>query len=91
MNNPERDQLRQRYVTGKSLDGAGLDEIADGYGDPVKEMNYITGSHKSKKRHAENGKSTGKNLAVSGSLLWLTLVLSIAFGYWLCSFLRPFQ
>jgi len=38
-----REQITQRYVAGKALDGASADEIAKGIVDPVEQMNYVSG------------------------------------------------
>ena len=36
-----REQITQRYIAGKSIDGAKIDEIAAGIGNPVAQMEYI--------------------------------------------------
>ena len=48
-----REQITQRYVTGKALDGASLDDIAKGMVDPVEQMNYVTGQS-NKRRHQDS-------------------------------------
>lgn len=53
--NQFRQQIAQRYVAGKGLDGASADEIAKGLLDPVEQMNYICSSGAKSKRHAGSG------------------------------------
>lgn len=52
-----RQQITQRYVAGKALDGASLDDIAKGMVDPVEQMNYVTGQ--SKKRRQQDNSEQG--------------------------------
>jgi hypothetical protein len=42
--NAERDQMVQRYVAGKILDGTNAKEIAYGMTDPVEVMSFVPGS-----------------------------------------------
>lgn len=68
-----REQITQRYVAGKALDGASSDEIAKGMVDPVEQMNYVTGLGADKSA-AGSGSSSG-GVAVLFILL-LVIVLS---------------
>jgi hypothetical protein len=54
-----REQITQRYVTGKTLDGASLDEIAKGMTDPVEQMNYLTGQPKMNPTPSTQGTGAG--------------------------------
>lgn len=53
-----REQITQRYIAGKAMDGASLDEIARGMVDPVEQMTYIPGQSKQKSTsNSSNGAS----------------------------------
>lgn len=67
-----REQITQRYVAGKALDGASADEIAKGIVDPVEQMNYVSGLGS---KPTNNAADTG-----SGLLGGLVLVCLIAFA-----------
>lgn len=93
MHDRERDELNQRFIAGKALDGASLEEIADGFGDPVKEMNYITGQDnragRDKLQAAVATKPTkGVNVA---QVIWVILgILAIPLiAFWLLAVLLP--
>ena len=64
-----REQITQRYVAGKALDGASLEEISAGMVDPVEQMNYVTGQ--AKKGCATS--SSGENSPL-GWLLFISLI-----------------
>lgn len=54
-----REQITQRYVAGKVMDGASLDEIAEGMTDPVEQMTHLTGHSEPKSNYTI---STGDRL-----------------------------
>jgi len=69
-----REQITQRYVAGKALDGASLDEIAEGMVNPVEQMNYVAG------QAGRSSNSTPAGSQSSGSTVfgWLVFVALIA-------------
>lgn len=67
-----REQITQRYVAGKALDGASADEIAKGIVDPVEQMNYVSGLGT---RSTNSAANTGSSL-----LGRLVLICLIAFA-----------
>lgn len=68
-----REQVTQRYVTGKALDGASVDEIAEGMVDPVEQMTYVTGLPKTESTR-ELASGTGGN----GGVMILVILLALA-------------
>lgn len=54
-----REQITRRYIAGKAMEGASLDEIARGMVDPVEQMTYIPGQAKQKSTSAG---STGSSV-----------------------------
>ena len=65
-----REQITQRYVAGKALDGASADEIAKGIVDPVEQMNYVSGLGA---RSTNSAADTGSGLL--GGLVLICLVV----------------
>ncbi len=68
-----REQITQRYVTGKALEGSSMDEIAKGMVDPVEQMNYVTGQSKSKQKSTAPTSPCGDS-----GLAWLVFIALIA-------------
>ena len=64
-----REQITQRYIAGKAMDGASLDEIARGMVDPVEQMNYVTSQAERRSRSSASSGSTGSTI-----LRWLILI-----------------
>ena len=69
MQNDERQQMNQRYNAGKVLDGASLEEIANGIVNPVEEMNYITGTNKQGTSQSPPTRQLGANQTAPTSVL----------------------
>ena len=67
-------QITQRYVAGKALEGASADEIAKGVVDPVEQMNYVAGLGKKQGDGSSAGSGAGGVLLLV--LLFATLVIS---------------
>jgi len=67
-----RQQITQRYVAGKALEGASADEIAKGVVDPVEQMNYVTGN----KQRDDSSAGSGAGGVLLLVLLLVALVIS---------------
>ncbi|MBY0552043.1 MAG: hypothetical protein K2W95_32465 [Candidatus Obscuribacterales bacterium] len=65
-----REQITQRYVAGKALEGASLEEISSGIVDPVEQMNYVTGQTKQN--------STSPSSQSGSAIGWLIFISLIA-------------
>lgn len=63
-------QISQRYIAGKALDGASVDEIARGIVDPVEQLNYVTGSETRRSAASQDSND-------SGGLIFVLLVLAL--------------
>lgn len=68
-----REQITQRYIAGKAMDGASLDEIARGMVDPVEQMNYVTSQSERKSSSSAGSESTGSTI-----LGWFILIALLA-------------
>ncbi|MBX9687284.1 MAG: hypothetical protein K2X27_11315 [Candidatus Obscuribacterales bacterium] len=77
-----REQMTQRYVAGKALDGASAEEIAGGVVDPVKQMEYLAGRAESSGSASQNAIGT-----VLGALFFVSLIVILLFS----GFLQLFQ
>jgi hypothetical protein len=59
-----RRQLSRRYLARKLLNGASLDEIADGANNPLKQVQYVLSQEESEKESANNG-------------LWVVIIIGV--------------
>ncbi len=75
-----REQITQRYVAGKALDGASLEEIAEGIVDPVEQMNYVTGQAKSSTASTSANSQGAGGGRVIALLVFLALIALALFS-----------
>jgi hypothetical protein len=66
-----REQITERYVTGKALEGASLEEIAEGMVNPAEQVDYVTGMSKS-------GSAVDRKGSEPAGTFWLVLILLAA-------------
>ena len=75
-----REQITQRYIAGKALDGAKTEEIAAGLINPAEQMEYVA-------RLAENKSGedfgTPPSLTFVGWIVFLAIIAACALGFFL--------
>ena len=69
-----QEQITQRYLYGKVIEGASLDEIADGLSDPLEQMDYVAGNV-SKTYASSTPAAASSGNSVGGLLLFVMLIL----------------
>lgn len=75
-----RQEITQRYVVGKALDGASVDDISRGLLDPHEQMNYVSSQIAPRRRTSSSAQDSA---AVAGFVvlivagLFLISILSI--------------
>ena len=76
-------QIDERYIAGKAIDGASLDNIVDGVYNPVEEMNYLTGTSNTPTKPTTDTATQG-----ASTVFWLVLIAFITILAVVTTFLK---